>query len=70
MALYSGNAKKDDPRFALGTAIIFQYEMMAVFGGRAQLLAAPEIEVQRVWLAFQAKIKAQNDAAEKANTAK
>ena len=40
--------------------------MMAVFGGRAQLLAAPSREVQQVWLAFTAKLAGQAEAAENA----
>jgi len=35
--------------------------MMSKFGGRAQLMAAPVVEVQREWLLFQAELAVQAD---------
>jgi hypothetical protein len=40
-------------------SLIFDLEMMQIFGGKDQLDSADEVEVQRLWLAFQARLDAQ-----------
>lgn len=66
-AIYSGELDKGTPPERLTAAwdAIFDLEMMAVFGGRDQLYAAPAATVQRVWLAFTAKRAAEAEAAKK-----
>lgn len=63
-AIYQGKASKAarfKGRYEFAMSLIFDLEMTGLFGGVEQLDAADEIEVQRMWLAFQARLDAQNE---------
>lgn len=47
------------PRYTLATQLVMDLEIAPLYGGIAGMDAADEVDVQRHWLAFQAKLDAQ-----------
>jgi hypothetical protein len=63
-AIYQGKASKEarfGGRWDFCMSLIFDLEMTQLFGGVDKLDAADELDVQRMWLAFQARLDAQNE---------